>query len=282
MAAFGGPWVPIDEKVAFIESLLPRYRYVPGSPGISSFPGRRSSRVPPRLSPPGIAEQAYFASLITSPPPGLVRVSPPVYAFPRYITSEDVSLFSEFASYLDTGVDEAGRSVALDLTCLICQENYLEVPESVACHRPVDCVEGLAVLPCGHFFGSDCLYRWLKMTFEGEDDAADPCCPLCRFKMLYRCDHLIQAKEYEPYWERARQIPLTIPEGGRVPEQCDDCYRDACGDIMAQLKEVIVPPFIDDFHLLEIDTNTLQDIAFRLGREVKDLQWIIRTHILRW
>ncbi|KAI0008868.1 hypothetical protein F4779DRAFT_584831 [Xylariaceae sp. FL0662B] len=104
----------------------------------------------------------------------------------------------------------------------------LEMPPQVSpvgCGADKDFVERTAVLPCGHFFGFDCLALWCQQR-EEEDDY--PSCPLCRFPIVYwSCGHPIPIRPYDVSMDRQLQLPPTEPEGGEysVPPFCESCDR---------------------------------------------------------
>lgn len=80
-----------------------------------------------------------------------------------------------------------------------------------------------ALLPCGHFFGYECLSHWLKTK---------PQCPLCRFDLKYElCNHYVTPRLI-PSMEFLKGMPKTILEGGMIPDQCTTC-REATEDRVA-------------------------------------------------
>ncbi|KAK3934326.1 hypothetical protein QBC46DRAFT_427973, partial [Diplogelasinospora grovesii] len=77
------------------------------------------------------------------------------------------------------------------------------------------------VLPCGHVFGSGCWERYERDRMRGPGRVI--ICPLagCGFELGYkRCPHRV-----EPRAPRVdlKNLPLTIPEGGKVPDTCLCC-----------------------------------------------------------
>lgn len=88
--------------------------------------------------------------------------------------------------------------------------------------------EGMAsVLPCGHMVCHNCILTTMEeMT---ADDSA--LCPVCRTSCCDDDDndtcghkvhyHVATAETNDPNW--IERIPLTIPEGGRIPERCWAC-----------------------------------------------------------
>lgn len=138
----------------------------------------------------------------------------------RRIADADVSVFSDVRELIHSHVDAEGRPVLLDLTCMICNVRPIEVPEEIAPRRPGYQryhPEAFVVLPCGHFMGGRCYARWHSVNVQ---EHSRPHCPLCRFNMDYpACHHsipLIVADTETP-------VPLTIAEGGQVPQRCSEC-----------------------------------------------------------
>ncbi|KAI1300954.1 hypothetical protein F5Y03DRAFT_222726 [Xylaria venustula] len=87
-----------------------------------------------------------------------------------------------------TGTD---LEVKIDLTCDICLIRHIKLPpwvrgpESAADRNS----EGLCVLPCGHYFGYDCMSIWCKLHGE---------CPKCRYELIHLdCEHRIEIKMME-------------------------------------------------------------------------------------
>ena len=98
-----------------------------------------------------------------------------------------------------------------DLTCGICLESGMRI-RSINCdakysdHAP-------AILPCGHVAGLSCLERWL-------DEHGS--CPFCREELLHElCLHSVEPQSL--YYETIHGLPKTLPEGGRIADQCEDC-----------------------------------------------------------
>ncbi|KAM7185383.1 hypothetical protein V8F33_012435 [Rhypophila sp. PSN 637] len=88
-----------------------------------------------------------------------------------------------------------------------------------------------AVLPCGHMMCHYCTGRSDKLEFDENLP-----CPVCRARCRRSkpradgCKHHIhyhvptsRAKTYMSYEEMLAAVPLTIPEGGRMPKRCLAC-----------------------------------------------------------
>ncbi|KAK8080566.1 RING/U-box [Apiospora hydei] len=130
--------------------------------------------------------------------------------------------FHEIAPYLDTGLDPvSGQPVLIDLECGVCG-HHLDVPRRVSPNDYPDApLEPLCVLPCGHMMGTHCLDHWIRRADEAWQA---PTCPLCRFKLRYtKCKCQMRFREFSPLLPREQQVPLTIPEGGRVDAYCGPC-----------------------------------------------------------
>jgi hypothetical protein len=285
MATFGNR-LAVLEAVGFVENHFPiAWAPRPTSSGVPAPANPPAPHVGTFLSPPGIAADTYYGGIPDGPPPGLVRVTPPIPAISRLITNEDVSLFGDFARYLDTRVDEDGRLVVIDLTCMICQTCKLDVGSSRVSGAPstpeVGDNERIAVLPCGHCFGSRCLTRWLRMSDLEENDMG-PLCPLCRFEMTYSCHHYLPAREYSPALVRASHVPLTIPEGGAVPYSCQFCYEVEVEATVDSLRDLLFPRYIPPGDLRWADSaETLRETSILFKQSVFDFL-VMREHYLRW
>ncbi|KAI0972784.1 hypothetical protein F4678DRAFT_478631 [Xylaria arbuscula] len=196
--------------------------------------------------PPGIPKNdGYHKSLIEGAPPGLVRVCPPRLAQTRLFDNSNTTLFSDFEAYLDGGLDEDGNHVLVDLTCMICCENKLQVPHRVmpASSGSDDAdgkTESISVLPCGHFFGTKCLQKWLVVA-ERQDENGVAHCPVCRFSMIYQCGHILFPQRYDPDYRRRARVALTIPEDGLVPEMCRSCHEGEIDDALDRLQRLLFP-----------------------------------------
>lgn len=97
--------------------------------------------------------------------------------------------------------------------CLICDVKTLSYWDQ---HHDESADEVPALLPCGHFFGLDCLTVWLA----GHDT-----CPSCRRVLRHEgCGHQV-----EPHavldCPGAIPMPQTVPEGGQVHRKCGPCRK---------------------------------------------------------
>ncbi|KAI1367151.1 hypothetical protein F5Y08DRAFT_337029 [Xylaria arbuscula] len=200
------------------------------------------------LPPPGLSIEEYRRTRVNGPPPGLVYATAPRPAPIRILRNEDVSLFGEISGLLDQngwGVDQEGRRVHIDLQCLICQDKKICVPEGVTPESHFDGVsdfESLEVLCCGHVFGSSCLENWFVTSLE---EGRRLCCPICRFELVYSgCGHFLGTRTHDPHLYRSRSVPLTLPEGGHIPEYCDECYARTVRETALHLQDLLFPDVI--------------------------------------
>ncbi|KAI1817763.1 hypothetical protein GGS20DRAFT_531655 [Poronia punctata] len=241
----------------------------------------------------------------------------------KILTNANISLFGEFARFLDDAVDEGdGKAVCLDLTCLICQVARLEVPgrvrvdvSSSSLSRDMDMdmdmdmnnhtwtstsnhssssseqpptnteteteTEYIAILPCGHFFGSTCLERWMMTCDANSPHNTFPFppntttttsahCPICRYEMRHAsCGHILTAREYDPEYPRSEQIPPTIPEAGGgavdvVQDRCLDCWQ---GDYMDELGM-----YTRDMRSPRYDSRDLEEMGWARAR-MRERYW---------
>ncbi|KAH8163533.1 hypothetical protein CIB48_g4707 [Xylaria polymorpha] len=238
---------------------------------------------PPHLPPPpppGVLAEGFYSSVPDHPPPGLIRTDPPTPAPSRVITNETASLFGDFARYLDEGIDEDGNPVVVDLTCCICMHSKLQVSDFVTphtCGNAPGTVEVLAVLPCGHYFGSDCLYEWLE--YNTREEAG---CPLCRFQLVYDCGHGLEPRGYNPLGTRREQIPMTIPEGGKVPRSCEYCFEGCIDTAIDRLRRLLFPP---DVIPGDLQFPNSDEILRSTSAHFKLKVWnflILNEHYIRW
>lgn len=239
----------------------------------------------PVKPPPGVSAEHYLHGLPNGCPPGLVRVSPPFPTPIRTITNENVSLFSDFAHYLDRGRDEDGNPVVVDLTCLICLERKLQVPACVTANYPPGLegpsFEWLTILPCRHYLGSECLENWLvESKWRSPDMAAD--CPLCRLKLEYHCGHFLPPREFNPVKTRAQQVPMTLPEGGMVPWSCPDCNHDDIREALDKVSDLLFPSTVVVGDLRHPDSGELlQRASFEFSRRMWRFTEL-EEHYHRW
>ncbi|KAI1504298.1 hypothetical protein F5X99DRAFT_423801 [Biscogniauxia marginata] len=236
-----------------------------------------------RESPPGVPQGCYNG-VVDGPPPGLVRVSLPTPAPIRRITNNDVSLFSDIVPYFQTGIDENGCPVSIDLTCQICSCRRLEMPGHVAPTEPSE-MEQLAVLPCGHMFGMGCIETW---TNTQEEAGEEPSCPMCRFSLYYHdgdCGHMISVHPYDGSWSRHRQVPLTLPEGGFVPRVCEFCALDQISKCVRHINNIVFPTSpVGNFRpgLGAQGPSIMRRQAVELRNYVYNMHEWSQTQYLRW
>ncbi|CAJ2501151.1 Uu.00g040040.m01.CDS01 [Anthostomella pinea] len=241
-------------------------------------------------SPPGVPFHAYHVSLPSGPPPGLVRVERPAPSPICRLTNSEISLFGDIALYFDHPYDLNGHPVVVDLTCTICADCTLEMPANESALRPglgpdpvvESMVEPLAVLPCGHMFGSRCLDTWLSSKdVSGEV----PTCPQCRFELYHparNCGHYLAPKQYSPQLSRSDQIPWTIPEGGSVPGECEACVRAQTDYQIERLEELLFPQVGFENYRSDDDERLVQGARLMFARNVEIMRHEVRERTLRW
>ncbi|KAI0103170.1 hypothetical protein GGR51DRAFT_256989 [Nemania sp. FL0031] len=255
------------------------------------WPRQSSSSLPPwciptppyNPPPPGIPADTYHSRVPAGPPPGLVRALPPSLAPTHLITNNEASLFSDFACYLDRGVDENGYPVIVDLTCAICLDRKLVVPSCVTSPNQTfesDNFEWLTVLPCGHFFGSKCLESWIEEA-QWDHNAVVPC-PLCRFKLAYACGHPLLPREYNPLWTRNAQMPMTFPEGGDIPRVCEECFELELDERIEGVQAMIFPLEVPhgDFRRPDLG-NLIRETSAKFRQAVWNFT-SVRRHFNYW
>jgi Ring finger domain len=124
-------------------------------------------------------------------------------------------------------------------------------------------IEGLAILPCGHTFGNECIIQWIgcdeQFWMKGQQDTRS--CPYCRRRLVYEhCGHTIMPKEL-PFliWGKKpgemREIPVEIIKNEKdTPPKCSPCTQQ---DL----------PFNRDFISLARDTYLLNKLYIWTGAQ---------------
>ncbi|KAJ2988308.1 hypothetical protein NUW58_g4047 [Xylaria curta] len=136
-------------------------------------------------------------------------------------TITNIGAWPELSKYITAFHPIALREVKIEakvnihLTCDICQDRRLWLPHWIDGHSHLNTpehIEELCVLPCGHFFGFNCIVKW---TEQQKLDSVHPACPKCRFELIYpECEDPITLKpigslsEYHP-GELAHIVPYT-------------------------------------------------------------------------
>ncbi|KAK5635491.1 hypothetical protein RRF57_011203 [Xylaria bambusicola] len=275
MASFS--YQRVYEAVRFVESEFRRVASPNGSTG------------PNLQCPPGLSPEEYEKSLLKGPPPGLVRVSAPVNTPTRVLTNEDVSLFGDFARYLGEGgnIDDEGFIVKLDLKCGICFDHPLWVAD---CASPdehfhsTELFEGIVVIPCGHYYGSECLDEWLRTSnregFANQEGAFS--CPACRYSLKYRCGHYLAPIEYSPDTHRNQTVPLTIPEGGHVSHYCEDCAEQRVDRAIDELRGLLFQPIMPSDLRFHNSEEILQQTSREFGAYAKTYWQRMQKHYNMW
>ncbi|KAI1747959.1 hypothetical protein F4782DRAFT_543170 [Xylaria castorea] len=283
--ATSGNRLEVLAAVNFVESHFPNGQALK-SAYLGGMPNSAHSHPPQHnllLSPPGVPADKYHSGLPNYPPPGLVRVSPATPAPVHVITNETASLFGDFARYLDDGIDEDGNPVSIQLTCGICMESKLKVTSCLIGNGsspppriPEDTpAEDLSILPCGHFFGANCLYEWLISADQGG-------CPLCRYELVYACGHDMEPLEYNSSMFRREHIPLTFPEGGLVPRSCRSCYEGCINGAAERLRHLLFPPDVRPGDLQFVNSaEILRSTSSNFKSRVQSLL-AMREHYIRW
>ncbi|KAI0136337.1 hypothetical protein BJ170DRAFT_710321 [Xylariales sp. AK1849] len=175
-------------------------------------------RLDPPYSPPPIATLEWA---FCSPPVAHSYYQDPQHGGERHVIQEP-SQFRDIAPYFDSGRDENDNEVVIDMSCPVCGR-LLEVPNCVApLNYPNPDIEPLVVTPCSHMLGAHCLE--INNRYRDEGGEGERACPICRFPLVYsECKCRIPLRPYNPRFPRRQQLPLTIPEGGRVHDICREC-----------------------------------------------------------
>ncbi|KAI0200340.1 hypothetical protein F4808DRAFT_460933 [Astrocystis sublimbata] len=232
------------------------------------------------MLPPGVSADEYFQNHPDGPPPGLVRTYPATPAPYRLYNNTNTAIFSDFAPYLDYKVDENGVPLLIDLTCSICMTSKLRAPGCCMAIDPGDLHNGvewedIAVLPCGHYFGDDCVLQWFHVNENFT-------CPVCRYETVYSCEHIMKPRVYNPEYPRHQSIPVTIPEGGLVPTLCQECYEE---EIILQVRELRRLLFPDEIVPGDLQYSDSVEVLRDLSQQFKEkvLSYVdANHHWIRW
>ncbi|KAI1273210.1 hypothetical protein F5Y07DRAFT_411514 [Xylaria sp. FL0933] len=108
---------------------------------------------------------------------------------PEIVT--DVGVWSQLAKYITSFHPDAlakvgsDASIKVHLNCEICHDKLVRLPgwirEDISYTEENS--EALCVLPCGHFFGAECIRTWVRQQYD--QDNTVPLCPKCRFRLVY-------------------------------------------------------------------------------------------------
>ncbi|KAI0554908.1 hypothetical protein F4679DRAFT_579252 [Xylaria curta] len=150
--------------------------------------------------------------------------------------TKSIKFISELDLYLDTEAD--GTNTVLEFICQVCEKGRLAIPTLTEgsdvggthlvgsveplgqlCNLYVQGFERIVVFPCGHVFGDKCV----REEYWEQRDLA---CPSCGFRMVYtNCGHAIVPAIVPTSCAGSVRdtFPLTIPEGGQIPNNCKEC-----------------------------------------------------------
>lgn len=114
--------------------------------------------------------------------------------------------------------------------CGICHDSQLLLRSQETVHDD----QTVAILPCGHIAGYECLRNWLDFNKT---------CPFCRISLEYElCKH--SSRLIWPLTkENLYSVPDPIPSGGKIREQCFDCSVETNRKVNQQLLDGFVGKF---------------------------------------
>ncbi|TLS25680.1 hypothetical protein PpBr36_07965 [Pyricularia pennisetigena] len=159
-------------------------------------------------------------------------------------TMVDFSFFPELRRWVQkhgSSWDRLASTHPPRAKCEICKASNLEIRELgniISSSTTGDETEKATVLPCGHMFGKDCLASWRSANEDGFS------CPTCRSSLIFSsCGHTVPGLTVG----RTADVPLTSPEGGRIPTHCNDCRLSKIQNGCVELARLIY----DDFEYTE-------------------------------
>ncbi|KAI6261824.1 hypothetical protein MCOR19_001908 [Pyricularia oryzae] len=158
--------------------------------------------------------------------------------------SVDFTFFPELRRWVRKHGSSSDRSASTQhphAKCGICKVSNLEIHELGRSNSSTAGeTETATVLPCGHMFGKDCLALWRTANKGGFS------CPTCRSTLVFSsCKHAIPGLVVG----KTADVPLTSPEGGRIPTYCNDCRLSKIRDGCVELARLIY----DDFEYTEAE-----------------------------
>ncbi|KAK2066826.1 hypothetical protein P8C59_000610 [Phyllachora maydis] len=153
-----------------------------------------------------------------------------------------------------------------NLKCDICLlDMEFGAPVARGTERPVGTP---AMLACGHMACLRCLDKWV---------ADKGTCPFCRLKLEYElCSHMMKAKPVDR--ESVHLLPKTLPEGGRLPDQCGHCTLKTSQKVAERLDAALAQPFREARERYA-KTKSRKDLA--LLRGFKDVMDHAQNEVLR-
>lgn len=115
--------------------------------------------------------------------------------------------------------------------CGICQETQLLLRSERKGYDD----HTVAILPCGHIAGYDCLKNWFSLNKKS--------CPFCRTPLQYElCAH--HSRLIRPLTrENLFSAPDTLPMGGTIPVQCVECSIATNTSVNKYLLDAMVSEF---------------------------------------
>lgn len=115
----------------------------------------------------------------------------------------------------------------------------------------------IAILPCGHVAGYDCLRSWFSFN---------QCCPFCRTPLKYQlCMH--PSRLIRPLTrENLFSTPDTLPIGGVINPQCLECSVETNANVHKYLLDTMLGKFKSlraDYHA-EVDESKKLEVKIQI------------------
>lgn len=147
---------------------------------------------------------------------------------------------------------EPGKKAPIAL-CGLCQDSELDILGLPLSGETVCSMKPAMITVCGHMACNTCLDAWYRTCIE---QGRQVTCPFCRHVLHFKCKHKITGfllptisdlipSEFFSFSSYLSHVPLTLPEGGRQPDECNGCRRfrltnytlEGAGVIRAKLAE---------------------------------------------
>ncbi len=176
------------------------------------------------------------------------------------VEAEEIQYWPPLKSFLRAPSDPNAKQPLVN--CTICFEPL--IIKGLSADRGAK--EYALVLPCAHFVGDRCMRAW-RRECETKDRLLS--CPICRVALIFpECSHPITGALAPAFpGDDVSQVPLTVREGGIIPDRCHDCCsREAYSRAReAYIDEQLIPRAMSLFTANTVSATRLRTLRKLLG-----------------